>query len=314
MTVARVPSQDGASNPLWVPNVIFDANWSSDGGGGLTATADSRQLCHAPSVIFDARLGLFGLAFGSGNREDLWQKILQDGRFYLFIDDTDMLQPTNLPLDEGDFKQILVNDVNLNADLLVTRGLGQKGWFIEFGSDERVITEAFALSGISIFAAYAPETAINDDPDCDPISDPEGCEAVTNLTCGDRKFESDTDNLCARSGFSKNFVVATTSGDGFLFDDNGDKVRFEAVSSFVTDPFTEPGQNKNQGSDDAGSTSSDELTDQERDVMEELQGLFSETCCFANYRVDIKTVAADTRIERIAPVPICIIEKSWKEY
>ena len=82
----------------------------------------------------------------------------------------------------------------------------------------------------------------------------------------------------------------------------------------MTDPFTEPGQNKNQGSDAAGSTSFDELTDQERDVMEELQGLFSETCRFANYRVDIKTVAADTRIERIAPVPICIIEKNWKEY
>jgi hypothetical protein len=48
--------------------------------------------------------------------------------------------------------------------------------------------------------------------------------------------------------------------------------------------------------------------------MDNLKKLFPENCRFANYRVDIKTIAADTRVERIAPIPICLVEKNWKEY
>jgi hypothetical protein len=48
--------------------------------------------------------------------------------------------------------------------------------------------------------------------------------------------------------------------------------------------------------------------------MNKLKTLFPRNCKFANYRIDIKTIAADTGVYLIAPVPICIIEKNWKEY
>ena len=49
-------------------------------------------------------------------------------------------------------------------------------------------------------------------------------------------------------------------------------------------------------------------------IMESLKTLFPTTCKFSNYRVDIKTIAADTSLVCIAPVPVCMIEKNWKEW
>ena len=46
--------------------------------GTATATAARRPLYQRPTVFFAALLDRFGLAFGSGNREDLWQKMDQE--------------------------------------------------------------------------------------------------------------------------------------------------------------------------------------------------------------------------------------------
>ncbi|HUF78208.1 MAG TPA: hypothetical protein VMR44_04750, partial [Thermoanaerobaculia bacterium] len=62
-----------------------------------------------------------------------------------------------------------------------------------------------------------------------------------------------------------------------------------------------------------GEPDADELTDREREMMEDFQGLMPANCKFGNHRIDIKLIAADTRLERIAAVPICIIEKNWME-
>lgn len=48
--------------------------------------------------------------------------------------------------------------------------------------------------------------------------------------------------------------------------------------------------------------------------MESLKALFPKNCKFANYRIDVKTVAADTTIQFIAPIPVCIVDKNWKEF
>ena len=33
-----------------------------------------------------------------------------------------------------------------------------------------------------------------------------------------------------------------------------------------------------------------------------------------NYMVDIKTIASDTSLVCIAPVPVCLVTKNWKEF
>jgi hypothetical protein len=229
----------------------------------------------------------------------------------VFIDDTDELDDAALPLNEGDLVRIAVESADLDQDLLLTRNPGQKGWFIPLATEERIITDAFSLSGITIFSSFQPAIAITAD-NCDPINDP-NCDELEEIACGDKEFEADTDNLCARAGISRNFVVGTTNGDAFLFDVTGAATRYEAVSTFVTSPYSEPGQNKNPQSSSTGDNA-DTLTALEIDVMDHLKELFPESCRFANYRVDIKTIAADTRVERIAPIPVCLVEKNWKEY
>lgn len=78
----------------------------------------------------------------------------------------------------------------------------------------------------------------------------------------------------------------------------------------MTNPFAEQGQTKNE------STGVKEICDDATKlaIMESLKGLFPPTCKFSNYRVDIKTIAADTSLVCIAPVPVCLIQKNWKEY
>jgi hypothetical protein len=313
VTVVRVMRDDTATGEqLWEPRAIFDASWDLDSvAGTVTATSTRRPLYQRPTVFFAALLDRFGVAFGSGNREDLWARTFQQSRFYLFIDDTDEVDPALLPLNEGDLARIGVEDDDIDQDLLLTRSAGQKGWFIPLDQEERVITDAFALSGLTIFSSFQPEIAITAD-DCDPVTDPT-CDELETIACGEKEFEANTDNLCARAGISRNFVVGTTNGNAFLFDVAGNPTRYEAVSTFVTSPYSEPGQNKNTESSGANSNA-DTLTALEIDIMDNLKKLFPENCRFANYRVDIKTIAADTRVERIAPIPICLIEKNWKEY
>ena len=305
---------DDAGTPVWVPVVLFDANFDNPGDGTATVSAAPRAIYHRPSVLFAAKVGRYALAFGTGDREDLWT--LNDSethseRFTLFIDDSDdpsFLGP--LPYDEGDFQRIGIADPNLGIDLLTTRVKGKKGWFLPMEGNERVITDSFSLSGVTIFSSFVPDVAITD-TGCDPITDPT-CPEITG-SCGEKTFESDTDNRCAKTGFSRLYVVGSVNGDAFLKSSTGDASRFQAVSAFVTNPYTEPGQSPNDPTP-GSEPNSDTLTAAEIDVMNSLKTLFPVNCKFANYRIDIKTVAADLRLQRIAPIPICIIEKNWKEY
>ena len=58
----------------------------------------------------------------------------------------------------------------------------------------------------------------------------------------------------------------------------------------------------------------DDLTDTDKAVMEMLKELFPDTCRFVNARVDVKTVAADTTLQKLASIPICLTGHSWKEF
>jgi hypothetical protein len=48
--------------------------------------------------------------------------------------------------------------------------------------------------------------------------------------------------------------------------------------------------------------------------METLKGLFPDNCRFGNFTLNLKTVRSDTGVVFIAPIPVCIIEKNWKEF
>ena len=103
------------------------------------------------------------IAFGTGDREDLWNNDSQTGRFFVFLDDTDKLPKAangdlrSGPLDETDFRRIGVDDTlpGINIESLPS---GQRGWYLVLDANERVINDAFALSGVTFFSTFKPRS------------------------------------------------------------------------------------------------------------------------------------------------------------
>jgi hypothetical protein len=306
--VPGVPNQQrivlNAGDP-WVPRKIFDTMETvtfQDANGNNVSIQISRPIYFRPSVIFVAELGEFALAFGTGNRENLWGgSDTTDGRFYVFVDETEGNIPPDPPITQDDLFHIVADDpspdpsdpndpIQNNPEalnpLIAPGADGIRGWFFELQPKERVVTNAFALSGITVFSTFIPRV--------DPAIAPDGGPA------------------CALRGISRAFAVFTTNGVGTLFDaTTGVRTRNTEVSSLATEAYIERGQTKNPASQ--GDTS-DALDSNLQRVMDELKSLFPENCKFANYRLDIKTISANTGVVHIAPVPVCIIEKNWREF
>ena len=302
--------QERLPRDVWVPVKIFDANYD-DTNPFVDADGNPlyRPIYYRASVIYRAGASDFAVAFGTGDRHDLWRVNHQPGRFYVFVDPFTSTSSVGAPLTEGDLGvmariQVGVTPVVQGGDLLATGG-----WYLVLDDDERVITEAFALSGLTIFSAYEPRVLIGEDT----ATQEEG-----ERVCGENNNGRDQDTgnrVCSLRGNSNIYALNTTNGDGLLFNDAGDQVRTKVVADFVTNPFTEPSQSKTKGTGDGeDSTTADDLTTNLKQVMESLKELFPAQCKFANYRVDVKTIAADTSLQFIAPVPVCIIEHNWKEY
>jgi len=292
-TALRVPVLDAASKPLWNPYKIFDT-------GG-------REIYFRPSVIFVAKLGKFALSFGTGDREDLWSKSGVEGRFYVFVDDSD--QVATLPMTEATLQAInasttLSPDVT-NTDYLLGRPVGSRGWFLRLDVDERVITDSFALSGVTFFSSYEPAICQNGPPD--PVT-----HQCTTSSGGNGNNNQPL--VCAKTGSSRVFIVNTTNANTFMVAADGTRSRYLAVSDFVTNPYTEQGSTKNPSTTQTTGANADQLTASLTQVMNELKKLFPVNCKFTNYRLDIKTISSDTGVIFIAPVPVCVIEKNWKEF
>ena len=289
----RIPTSD------WEPRVFFDTL-------GQASTVDGtlvrQPLYFRPSVFFIAKLGAYGLAFGSGDREDLWSVSNLESRFWVMVDDSSSGDPAR---DETSLTRVERSQADVAGDLLLDPSIptGSRGWYLALAENERVITDAFALSGVMIFSSYEPRTDITDE-DGNPID--AGC-TTSNRAPGDGE------RRCSKSGNSNIYGVNTTNANALLEDDGGQSVRSVQTSNYVSNPFAETGTSKGIDSGDGGDTA-DDLSERHLDIMESLKALFSTKCKFANYRIDVKTVAADTSLQLIAPVPVCLIEKNWKDF
>ena len=91
-------------------------------------------------------------------------------------------------------------------------------------------------------------------------------------------------------------------------------VRFLSVSGLVSSPFTEQAQTKNPPPP-AGTTTIDDLSARLEYIRDRLKQQFPENCTFPpGYRLDVKTRNSGTGIDFIAPVPLCVVEKSFREF
>ncbi|MDX1645395.1 MAG: hypothetical protein R3244_13660, partial [Thermoanaerobaculia bacterium] len=265
------------TDPDFRPRLVFKAQPDP-----ATAGPPSRAIYFRPSVIFSAGLGEYVIAFGVGDRENLWSSDGARGVFYLFRDDIGVGDPTFYT--EADLVQIdSALDGDRADDLLTDPTLATKGWFLQLREDERLITNPFAVSGVVVFTVFEPDVAVD----------------LESLTC-------------SRTGRSRVFGVTATNANGLLFS-GGQRTRWFDIADFVTEPYIEQSATKNPDSGNEGGNA-DELTADHLAIMDELKKLFPQNCKFANYRLDIKTLSSDTGIHLIAPIPICIVEKNWKEF
>ena len=87
------------------------------------------------------------------------------------------------------------------------------------------------------------------------------------------------------------------------------------MRDFVTRPFVEQAQTRNEPGE-AGETTADDLDLglHLEEVMEQLKELFPENCRFGNHRLDVKAVTSETGFVFVAPVPVCIVQQNWKQF
>ncbi len=277
------------SQPVPVDNLpgigerVVDAGWDPF----EIFTTGGRPMYFPPSVIFVAARGEFALAFGTGDREDLWEQAPNDdGRFYVFVDDGFTATTAGLPFSEADLRDVAASPAsNPDADFLLDSGNNRlDGWFLPLEDDERVITQAFALGGVTSFSTFQPFI--------------------------DRRTVGGNEVVCANRGRSRVFVVFTTNAEPVFA--SGD--RFRVVPDLVTEPFTEAGAISNDTSGAGDGPTADDVDDDLQAVIESLKRMYPDDCRFANYTINIKALRSDTGVEFIAPVPVCITQRNWKEF
>lgn len=262
----RIPTVAEGGTGDWDPFAIF--------------TTGGRPIYYPPAVIYVPAVGQYALSWGTGDREDLWLKTLQEGRIYMILDRdfrrADFM--ANNPLDETMFQAFDADSLNATADFLTQ---SPHGWYIILEQEERTLNRAFSLAGVTVISTYQPDETIAQDG-----------------------------GVCVRTGDSRTFVVNTTNANGML--PQGERY-FVIESGFLSPPFVETGQSKNPDSGSGGPTA-DEIPDDLKSVMEEIRTLFPQDCRFANYTINIKAVRDDTGIQFLAAVPVCIVDTNWKDF
>ncbi len=267
---------------------------------------DGRPIYQETAVIYVPQRQRLALAFGTGNRWDLWNESGQTGRFYTILDTgfadanrDGVADPctagggpcsSNGWRSEGDYQGINPDTAYNPAtpDYLFDSSDQTPGWYLRLDANEKVTTDPFAFAGIVSFTAYNPVLVVNND------------------------------DSCGQTGFSRIFVVKATNANGYIFnspDDPSQRDRYSIVGDFTTQPFAEQSLTKNPFSGDSGPTADQLCNTASMGVMrEELKRLFPVSCRFTNATIDIKTIRSDTGMVCVAPVPQCVAPTNWKEY
>ncbi len=262
-----------------------------------------RPIYHEISAVYVAIKNRVAMAFGTGDRWNLWNFNGQAGRFYVLLDDnfvdSDRDGVLNItcggctqPLTESKYVA-LDPDAAFDSDnptLYLYNGDGAgslPGWYLTMLPDEKVITESFSLAGVTIFTSFVPTEVANDD------------------------------GTCSRAGTSRIFIVGTVTALGYNIPDGGtliDRVRYTEVAQFTTPPFVEQSATANPEGGGSGEQQADKLTDTLKWIRDELKSLQPTSCRYANYTQNIKTIRSDTGVVFVAPIPLCIDPTSWKEF
>ena len=234
------------------------------------------------TVLFVQALNGYALAFGTGDREDLWNFTGQEGRFYLIVD-----QGFSSAQTESNYTQITPTGSSTTADLVsaTTPPTGlNRGWYIRLAADERVITKTFGLSGLIVFSSFQPHI---------------------NFTSGSGG------PLCGRTGQSFVYTIYAKNGNPVFNDPaTGSPTRYQEQNVFMAPPtIDQPTKNPYNAS---RKTVAD-LTQAQIDIMKNLMSYFPKCARFGNFFYTVEAMGSDTRYVGVAAIPVGICERNWKQ-
>ncbi|MEM7353160.1 MAG: hypothetical protein AAF657_20365 [Acidobacteriota bacterium] len=270
----------------WEPFAIFDTG--------------ARPVYMTPTLMFVPDIDQYAIAFGTGNRHDLWQRNGIGGRFLTLVDeDYTRNDSRRLPRVETDYAAIGADDVNTTANHLIDRTTGDRGWVLSLEPDDRVITQAFALVGVLVFTSFEPQVAEAFDEDGNPI------------------------DACARTGRSRIFVVDASSANAFTDLDQlsaASVERYIDVGDFTTSPYVDQAATKNPPPDggatgkNADSSLDQAQIDLQDAIRRALMQYFPEDCRFnPTFSLTVNASRSDTGFVRYATIPIAMCSTEWKQ-
>ncbi len=281
----------GPGLPILVPRIDDDGGWDPF---PILQAHDNVPIYFPPSAFYIPELNTYGLALGTGDREDLWVPTSKEGRFYVFVDEFFTKQdyedslPSDACVDRLPIVDECLENIAWDADppLLVgsddeidnsidylldpfvpedgdlTNVPLRPGYVMTFPTAHRMTSQPFVASGILIYSVFQP---------------------VAFVAAG-----TSDDVVCARTGTTRAFVVlarnanpvARLSGveqgddpviDGTVIDDPtgtgvppvddgvttgalGSRDRYHKIGEFTTAPFIDRSASKADSGDNTGTT------------------------------------------------------------
>ncbi len=258
----------------WEPFKIFDT----------LADGVRRPIFFPPTVLLVAEAGKFALAFGTGDREDMWNLNDLENRFYIIADEGFVRTDLSLPRTESSYTVFAYDSgANPTENYLLRPPTGtSRGYIITLEPGERVVAAPFSISGLTVFPTFQPE--------------------ILNIE----------EVNCAHTGDSRVFAILTTNGDPVLPDEGSGETRsFTVNQALVTPPYVDQGASGNPG----GSTPLPPADVAWREaIMDKLKQFFPPRTRFANYTIEVNFLRSDTGVVRSVPVPIGVVSKNWKQF
>jgi hypothetical protein len=300
---APIDSTTGrVQSTYWKPFEIFDTQ--------------GRQMFYPPSVFFDSDINQYGLAWGTGNRFDLWKSDLTTGRFFVLIDTGFTAANTTTPLTAANLQALTPDGAtNPNSNFLTSPSSGKApGFYFDLAGGERVINEAFTLSGVLVFGTYQPQpitSVVNSNTVCADTGDTR--VFVVSLDNGDplavRSTPGANDGLASLgSGTAGNGTGGVPTDRYFVLS----KQLGLNITSSESRPFFTSAGAAGTGANALAPPPAPALSIQ--NMIKKLISSGPPNCRYSNKTIDVKITDTNNTTYLAAGVPVCIIEKNWKEF
>ncbi|MEM1180457.1 MAG: hypothetical protein AAGM22_19085 [Acidobacteriota bacterium] len=275
-------------------------------------------IYYPPAAFRIPELEQYGLAFGVGAREDLWEESGFEGGFFVIVDDDFTPTSPGVPFDRNSLVQFdwqeedpinsgsAIDAIDASGNLLLldygSTGF-RAGWTIEFPEDFKTTNEAFVLARILVFSVFDPLTISID------TGDPDASSAV-----------------CAQTGTTYSFVLSLENGRGLRREDDGSEPptacgnrSCEQIGEFTTAIHVDPRFDHNEPPDGSaqnvgnytGSEEDDELSNA---IREAVLSQNPRSCQFnEKYEFLVSALRNSTGVNVYASIPLVICPGDWKQ-